>query len=154
MSIHHSMYLVAEVYLAKEFMPLITEMSKLDMDAKNAAKDVVSTNPLDIANDTDDSDDNGLPIWMRGSKTNHDKDRPHRGHRQHKQNRRDSDRKERRDSDRKERHPSDRDQRDPQQHPRPMEPRNESAPFWNDNGGGDKRFDTHTHKQPFSPPLF
>ena len=55
-------------------MPLVTEMGKLDIDVKNATKDVVSTNPLDQINDSDDDED-AVPIWMRQKS---EKDRPHR----------------------------------------------------------------------------
>ena len=112
-----------------ELAPLISEISQLDLEDEPREKYSVSTNPLDIANDSDDSD--SVPIWLR--KKNQKSSLNRRDNR-----RRDSDRganHSRRDSEKSERRNSDRDQR---------ENREASTFHWNE--GGERRLVFMAHK--------
>ena len=135
MSIHCGFsrrHLVAEVCAAKESLPLISELEKLKFDDKLSDKNAISINPLDVADsESDASDENSVPIWMRAKNGNKNSEKERRNNRP-RNSRRDSDRKERRHSDRDMR---DRDTREPQRSAT-QDTRNE--PFWND-GVNEKR---------------
>ena len=117
---------------AKESLPLISELEKLKFDDKLSDKNAISINPLDVADsESDASDENSVPIWMRAKNGNKNSEKERRNNRP-RNSRRDSDRKERRHSDRDMR---DRDTREPQRSAT-QDTRNE--PFWND-GVNEKR---------------